>query len=424
MILLERLLKVAIILIPVIVIPWTGVTDQFYFPKAFVLWLIGISLLCWIVFKGGYTSIINLPKWLLIPIGVFLFAVLLSASLSPHQQIVWDGLLWRHEGVYTLLCYILLFVLSANLNTVSTTSIFDAIILTSSVVSLIGLLQYYNVQIIPQDTLRYSWTRIYSTIGNANWLASLLLLALPLTFYKASTSSNHFYKIALLLISACLFATGSRGAYLALFIMAIAIILSKWNSLIRSSRKLILPACVVLIGFSITCIPNYYPLQRIYSTSTNINSALVNNDMAAGEYRWHLFSEAVKMIPNYVFMGSGPDTFGKEFDQESTWHIMERDGIKKSHRVKILKAHNEYLQLAVTIGFLGSLSYIFISYSIVFRLLRLRDWRSTAIASGLLAYLIQLLFTNSSIGPAVVFWILLGIGVQKANSGLKKHIVR
>lgn len=417
----ERLLSFAVIIIPCLVIPINGVADAFYYPKALTLWSVSFLLIIASIYNKSYQNITLIPRCIGIALLVFIGSILLSAGLSEYQQIVWDGLMWRHEGVFTLLSYVILFLTGFTVRKNQLFHITKIGMYVGIVISLIGLFQYFGLDAFKTNDVRSSWLRIYSTIGNANWLAGLLLLLLPMSLYHYLFSQRWVHLIAAVLISACLFATGSRGAYMALFFSTLCFGLLFSTKLRVHMRKAIFLLLPLIIGVLIASLNNNYPIKRALGASENIAGAVIKNEASAGEYRWYIYQESIQLLSHNFLFGSGPDTFGEVFNQKKLFTKQKSDGLDKSGHVRVLKAHNEYIQLGITIGVIGMLAFMAITLGPLLLFVNSEDILILLISLGMLAYLIQLFFTNSSIGSASVFWVLLGLTLNKRISDQVKH---
>ena len=74
------------------------------------------------------------------------------------------------------------------------------------------------------------------------------------------------------------------------------------------------------------------------------------------------------------------------------------------------KAHNEYLQIAATIGIPALIIYLAFVCQIVFKDKNIFKNNATFILLvPIISYLVQAFFNISTIGVAPIFWLLLGL---------------
>lgn len=116
---------------------------------------------------------------LLLPLLMVIFAYFVSTALSISPTVALWGSYQRLQGTYTALSYIVIFALVAShLRTrAQLDRLMTTIILTSLPVGLYGIIQRYGLDPLP-------WagdvqTRVASTLGNAIFLASYLIMAIP-----------------------------------------------------------------------------------------------------------------------------------------------------------------------------------------------------------------------------------------------------
>ncbi len=146
-----------------------------------------------------------------------------------------------------------------------------------------------------------------------------------------------------------------------------------------------------------------------------------------GSARGYIWSRTLPLLDNYLFIGSGPDTFAEVFPQEDY-----AGKLVYSDRPDMIieKAHNDYLTKWVQTGGI-SLICILVFYVLFIRL----GWRfffqkKTAFHAidtmqrrlGLgcyiacLSYMFTSLFNDSTLQTAPLFWILCGVALSSINA--------
>ncbi|MEH6908539.1 O-antigen ligase family protein, partial [Neobacillus drentensis] len=123
--------------------------------------------------------------------------------------------------------------------------------------------------------------------------------------------------------------------------------------------------------------------------------------------------------------GSGPDTLEYVFPAKKE----ELEKYFGTPNIIVDKAHNEYLQIAITLGVPALLTYLFLLFVILKRAFQAEIIAAenekillTGLISSIVGYLIQAFFNISVVTVAPLFWSLLGITLAKSESYLKNAI--
>ncbi len=102
-------------------------------------------------------------------------------------------------------------------------------------------------------------------------------------------------------------------------------------------------------------------------------------------------------------LGSGPDTYGQVMRNE----YGEID-------LHYPKAHNEYLQMLITLGWPATSVYLVIVGLVLLRVVKRVQNKpfQQVLFCCITGYLIQAFFNISTISTAPIFWAMLGIGAR------------
>ncbi len=141
-------------------------------------------------------------------------------------------------------------------------------------------------------------------------------------------------------------------------------------------------------------------VETIYTDTTNIT----NDD--SGSSRIFIWKKAIPFLLKNPLLGTGPDTYA-----------IVLDDAEAKRRALFFKAHNEYLQMAITEGYPALAIYIFIVGYILKNLIenRKKGIHIWILLSCIIGYLIQAFFNISFIATAVIYWALLGIAAKYCN---------
>jgi hypothetical protein len=137
-----------------------------------------------------------------------------------------------------------------------------------------------------------------------------------------------------------------------------------------------------------------------------------------GTGRGFIWSRSLPLLKNTILLGHGPDTFGLYFPQHDyIGKLLYLD----SMREVVDKPHNYYLQIAIQTGVISLLSiiamfmYYLISSFQLFRKTSLTNELSVlavGIYTSFIGYIVSILFTDSIVSVAPVFWVLFAVGLS------------
>ena len=136
-----------------------------------------------------------------------------------------------------------------------------------------------------------------------------------------------------------------------------------------------------------------------------------------GSNRGYIFSRTLPLVPQHILWGAGPDTFIYLFPHGD---IAARAMLFGDPYLTVDKAHNMYLQHAVTTGLVSALALLALFvWFIVVNFIALAKGESTGYFFGLRlgvlgavsAFAVSSLSTDSTVLSTTLFWILLGMGV-------------
>ena len=163
---------------------------------------------------------------------------------------------------------------------------------------------------------------------------------------------------------------------------------------------------------------SYYFINRFYKLDKiNNPEALLfkgYENLASG--RGYMWSRTIPLLKNYLFTGSGPDSFTMVFPHNDYIGLLYSgyyDNI-------ITKPHNMYLQMGVQTGVLSLLA--FLTFYIWYFISSVRIYikgKFTSIYSkyglaaliGSISYMVSGLAYDSSICVAPIFWTMIGFGI-------------
>lgn len=398
------LLCALLAIVPLIIIPFY--LDYYYLPKIIAVYLfVLIMFVVHVLDKNRYQiksdniSIVLIVYWFTLIISTF-FSIDIMTSLR--------GKILREEGLIAILAYGFLFLLSKTYYKHS--DIFLKIIIISSViVALYGVCQYFGFDPIPRDVIRRYWTkRAFSTIGNPNFLGSYVVLLLPISAFYFLKKGAAFSLLASSVIYLCLLLTFTRSAYLGFCVIFVFITVYTIRKKTIWKSYILLVVVFILLTLFVIIISNGYLVTRFTSIASEGKTFIEKNEgyINTGANRGYIWIRTIELIKNRPLVGYGLENLGTVFIDTYGSEIIENFGKLKEYD----KAHNEYLHIAVSAGIPSLIAYLaFIGLCLLKALKNLKiNMEYMPYLAAVSAYLVQAFFNISVVSVAYIFWIFLG----------------
>ncbi len=371
-------------LFPLVIIP--GDRTGFTLPKYVVLAVAAALVLC-----QALNGRVKVKEPALIPLAAFALFALISTITASEPLNAWFGF-YRYTGFCTYLYCMLLFLAAADFS--EPEKIVPPMAATAALVSVVALLQYLGLNFIPH--YYHQGLHTYATIGNQNFMGSYTVFVLPAAVYFYLRRRKVFWLGCAALIYAGLLVTMTRGAWLAAPLPLLLLLGYFFRE--RANRKYVVILCLVLLLVTALLAPlhDWLLVKRALSIQEQVTLAVTLED-AAGSSRLYIWKEALKLIPEHWAFGVGPDNL----------NIALGPGYYAD------KAHNIYIEVAVTMGLLALAAYLaFLSFF-------MRRWKNELgflLFLMILTYLIQGFFNIDVVAVMPLFWITLGLFVANRRS--------
>lgn len=403
----------ALAVIPLVFVPLGGQFDYFYLPKVIAMAVLVISFITMMLLKKQPLN--NLIKKDIINMFLMIYLLLLIISVFFAGNInlaIW-GRPGRWEGLITIILYMSLFIIARSFTRLDDKFLM-IVLVTACIVSIYGIMQKFGIEPFPRDVLRIKWgSRSFSTMGNPNFLGFYLVLILPLSVYMYVIKEKYIGVLGYVILFYCLLSTNTRGSWLgAIFgIMVFAgIHFVYYRYTTKEFYKYII---LFILTVSIILIYNYDTggalLSRFLTISSDAKGFLAMGDSSdyMGSNRGFIWKRVVELIKKKPFVGYGIENLGEAFDQYYKNDILK---VLKSDYI-IDKAHNEYLNIAVTTGIPSLLVYLTFIIAIIkssFKKVR-NNSVIILLVSSVTGYLLAAFFNISVVSVAYVYWIFLGL---------------
>lgn len=342
------------------------------------------------------------------------FSVTTITSIQPYVSF-W-GSLERMGGLWTFWHYLIFFtILISVLKTKQHWFIFlDFAVFAGILSALYGFGQKTDISFFVGGGNR---ARIFGTIGNAALFAGyqLLVLFLSLTlFFKPDNSKLEriIFVSGVLLTTIAVLMTAVRGSMLALGVgFLLFAFLYFWNYKSALAKKLLTYLIIFAVGFALFSftmkdtpfVKNSPYLTRI--TNFSLSAFTVQTRFWAWQAGLKGWSEG----PKTVILGWGPENFSVPFSKYFNPKFFTGLGAETLFD----RAHNMFVEILVTMGLLGFLSYVSIFVVILMILWKLKQMPDKSLyAIGLIplvvAYIIHNSFIFDTSANFILFFIILG----------------
>ena len=387
------------------------------------------------------TLLLPAPSFLNLPMLCFVGAALISVIFSQNHVLSLMGFFGKLlRGVFLYISFLEAFSTATHINAFLSVWIFSALITGVS-----GLSQYF----FGFDFIRHLPLvsgRISSTLRQANDFGAYILAICPLILSLlmhwntvAKEMSGYFKKLHVrslvlacvifltyVVLVVCLGYTFSRAAWVGFFVAITGLAFFK---------KEALPFIfLIIVGFIWIFMPVMVLTRDVSFITDNVKHiALLSPGQTApkdttvfqyvyhhlGSGRWGFWNEAIHIIHDYPWWGSGINTYS----QMGAKYKINWGGYP----------HNSYLQLTAELGVLGLGTFLWMIVAVYFSALRkigqmpLGHLRAVIIGvlASLTAYLIQSFFDTTfySVQLSVLMWLMMAVMVSIVRMNqLTKHV--
>lgn len=409
---IEQIVSAVVILIPFIIMPFNRFADYYYHPKVIAITIASIAFL--IILLKNLKQLGKLIEGDGINITLMVYFVLLTISLffAINIKLAIEGTDRREEGYSILIMYMLLF-LAARAASNLDGRFYKGMLITACILSVYGILQYYKIDPIPQDFIRRGWYTAFSTFGNPNFTGTYLVLMIPFSMHFYIIKKSKLGCIAFSIILLCLLCTMTRGAWIGGFAAVLSYLMVMWflrekyKGTLKRTAVLMVIAIVIIIGFNLQT--GNAVRDRFKSVVSESKDIVEQNAEAeyAGSSRLFIWKRVVELIVKKPWFGFGISNLQiplSEFYSDEIKVVFGNGAV-------LDKAHNEYLNIAVSSGIPSLLAYLgFLLLILKKGLSRLKKepflW---PIMAAVLGYLMQAFFNISVVSVAYIFWVFLGL---------------
>lgn len=361
----------------------------------------------------------------------------ISTWFAFNRNIALNGCGWRYEGLFSVLYYLSLMLLSTFVPNKYKKFLANCILLCGAFQAIYGVCQCYSWLNVKQVfyPIKYYDEAVLATVygkkvwvvgltNNPNFFGTYMLLCLSYSLglfidcKKVITGVIYFLYTALFMFALLISNTTSAAVGLIVVGIFIFIYCVKNKMILKLLAICAILSLVTLLAFCQGKTKLLKDVGKVGSEATEI--AKGNLDDSFGTSRMYIWKNTVKIIPQHLWHGVGVDSFHKAFDGKA---------LTQKTKTKIIiydKAHNEYLQILVTEGIFALISYLLLYGTVLFSgLRRCFKFKEVYLVLPVIGYLVQAFFNISVIEVAPIFFMALGLCCGKIDnvSGEKKVVL-
>ncbi len=349
------------------------------------------------------SNILVFKKGWLIFLGLFNFWALISAILSQDKIYAFLGFYYRYtSGMVFYVALTLFIILLINfLDSGKLIYLLKIFVIDALAVAVVTYLQSFGWLFYAGDP--GGLFRGPSLLGNSNYSAMFLAVALPscIYFFKVAQSklAKIYYAITAFSIIFAVLILASRGALLA--VVASAVVALIFLGFFGAEKKIfwkLFSGFIVVLGIGFLLLAVIRP-QALSSIASNVDA-----NTTTRLYAWNV---SFNQILKHPWFGSGPGNFALVFERSRGADLAGANGVFDD-------AHNLYLQLAVTggipllllfiLGLLYCCFYAFKSFYLQ------KDLLALTLVSSLVAFVVAVSFNPVPI-PMYMYMAVILVGI-------------
>jgi len=363
--------------------PWNY--ELFEFNKMLLVYFFTIIIVAsWLIKMAAEKKFIFRRTFWDIPLLIFLISQSLSflISIDRHTSL-WGYYSRFNGGLVSIICYLLLYwALVSNLDKRKTLCSIFYILCSATLVALYGIAEHFGID--ANAWVQDVRNRVFSTLGQPNWLAAWLVALIPLTWgfvlkEKKQRLSIIIHYSLFIILFLCLLYTKSRSGILAFGVAFVVFWLLVILTNLKQIKKIIRPLAImggIILILSVSVgtpwTPNIFKVKSEKSKVKSEEKITKNNQPSpiliseSSDIRKIVWKGAVEVWKHSPIFGTGVETFAysyywqrpREHNDLSEWDFLYN------------KAHNEYLNYAATTGTVGLLAYLGLIGTFIFWSLR------------------------------------------------------
>lgn len=341
------------------------------------------------------TARFDIPKG---AIGSSLLGFLLAIFISAVNA---ENFALTMKPILELTTFILLAIIIFNLRDIpALLGTFEtAIVVAGLGVALFAIKQHFLPSVLDPGFDAQGKMKIYSTLGNPNLAALVMLASIPSSAWRTlrgSTLSRANFAAVTLILIAGLWFTQARHAFVAICVMGVTA--TFWLGAWPIRRKLLAGLLIATVAVGILLLLTELPPSIVHSIKG----------------RWFIWRTALQILWDHPLAGVGVGHFGLNHSvyQGELFASGQFDSFFDNASV-ISEAHNDFLNWGAMTGVLG-----LIGFTALCVVTLLKGWQSQTLKQqapqlylALTGYVVAMFFiaVTSYTVPGLLYWLLVGV---------------
>lgn len=359
----------------------------------------------------------------------------ISTWFAFDRSIALEGCWGRYEGLYSILYYLSVMLLSTFVSDKYKKVLVNCFLLCGAFQAVYAICQCFgwlNVKQVWHTEKLYDETTqaiiskrsvwVLGLTNNPNFFGTYTLIcvsyAIGLFIDSQKFIKKFYYVVLIALFMFVLLASNATSAAVGFIFISLFILIY----LIKNKRfvdLLVLALLLISITILVVKLGKTTLVKDVQQTGTEATEVAKGNlDDSYGTKRMFIWKKTVEIIPQHFWHGVGVDSFHKAFDGKALTRKKEIE----NKTILYDKAHNEYLQLLITQGIFALVVYVWLyGYVIFCGLKRSFKYNEIYLVLPIIGYLVQAFFNISVIEVAPFFWMALGLCAGRVDK-IKKVI--
>ena len=350
-----------------------------------------------------------------------IFAVIfgiISTIFAFNKEVALYGFKDRNEGLIAILYYLSLLYVSSFIDEKNKIKVIRVILFTGAIQTIYSILQIYEMPFV-KTIYNYRYITENNTITrikdiwasgfvlNPNSYGAYVLMCLCYSiglYFETKDKNKYLYLILTILFIFGLLISNCRCCFVGFIVLMLYMLIYS----IRNKKYLKLG--VVILVFLITTfitvkLDKTTLIDKMLVTQNEAKEIIKGNIKDSfGTKRIYIWRKTLEIVPQNLMHGVGIDNFYYAFNGKPL--------ISPNRANYYDKAHNEYLQILITEGVFALLTYLAIYFKVLYNGFKNKN---IVYILPVIGYLVQAFFNISIIGVAPIFYIALGLCINRGT---------